>query len=428
MNPEPVPHPRPPGRAAASTLSIALLWATAACGSTAGQQTQLERVARDWCQTIRASQILPAYPLTEDIQPGDVFVVPLPIARQAELFDEKGFLPLDQRVVRLHGLPFDRFYGDAYWKGTYAGAPHDRPGWSEGSPAAPRAAFPSYTFSVQRSAGLALALPLSSVPVGLGLLGADRARGSVTLNDAYTYGVDVTSVAPLLAAWAEDPAVRETLMRVATDSSDEVFLRIVTQVFLVRTLDVTVSRLSSGSAGLDAGAAPEIALMDLSALDVDDPAAAVAAHRIAMEALEDRISGLDAGGGLRLAQASGRSISLRETFDRPLVVGYQAFDVKIFPSGDLSAPIPSFTTLASAAEGEPIEWSLEPLEVGLDMNSALLEAWLDGSDRNALALRQWLNENGLDESTVLTMDFVDGAAFAAQRRAAVRHFGLRGGR
>ena len=38
------------------------------------KQRALERVARDWCLTIRASQIIPVYPLDEDIQVGDVFV------------------------------------------------------------------------------------------------------------------------------------------------------------------------------------------------------------------------------------------------------------------------------------------------------------------------------------------------------------------
>jgi hypothetical protein len=33
--------------------------------------------------TIRASQVVPVYPLTEDLQPGEVFLVQLPVGRWA---------------------------------------------------------------------------------------------------------------------------------------------------------------------------------------------------------------------------------------------------------------------------------------------------------------------------------------------------------
>jgi hypothetical protein len=38
-------------------------------------EQQVRNVARDWCMTIRASQVIPVYPLTEDLQPGDIFLV-----------------------------------------------------------------------------------------------------------------------------------------------------------------------------------------------------------------------------------------------------------------------------------------------------------------------------------------------------------------
>jgi len=41
------------------------------CGGCASSETQVQKAARDWCMTIRGSQVIPVYPLTEDIQPGD---------------------------------------------------------------------------------------------------------------------------------------------------------------------------------------------------------------------------------------------------------------------------------------------------------------------------------------------------------------------
>src|SRR4051812_48669153 len=73
----------------------------AGCTTTATKNKQLEAVAKDWSMTIRASQVVPVYPLTEDLQPGDVFLVQLPVDRQQEAYKQKGFLPLDNLIARL---------------------------------------------------------------------------------------------------------------------------------------------------------------------------------------------------------------------------------------------------------------------------------------------------------------------------------------
>ena len=63
--------------------------------------------------------MIPVYPLTEDLQAGDVFLVQTPVQRQEEVYKESGFLPLDQMVTRLHSLDF------AFWY-------HKRPLWDIG--------------------------------------------------------------------------------------------------------------------------------------------------------------------------------------------------------------------------------------------------------------------------------------------------------
>jgi len=56
---------------------------------------------QDWSLSIRASQVIPVYPLTEDLQPGDVFLVQTPVEDQVKVYLAKGFLPLDNLVTRL---------------------------------------------------------------------------------------------------------------------------------------------------------------------------------------------------------------------------------------------------------------------------------------------------------------------------------------
>jgi hypothetical protein len=51
------------------------------------------------------------------------------------------------------------------------------------------------------------------------------------------------------------------------------------------------------------------------------------------------------GGSLRISAAGGNTVSMHETFPRPLVIGYLGFDVAILPGGVLGAPVPSRVTL-----------------------------------------------------------------------------------
>jgi hypothetical protein len=79
-------------------------------------------MAKDWCLTIRASQVIPIYPLSEDLEPGDVFLVTTPIQTQAEQYKENGFLPLDMHLVRLDGLDYEKFYRKSYGTTGHADA------------------------------------------------------------------------------------------------------------------------------------------------------------------------------------------------------------------------------------------------------------------------------------------------------------------
>jgi hypothetical protein len=78
-------------------------------------ERELEMVARRWCMTVRASQIIPIYPLNEDVQPGDVFVVETPAQRQASDYNKRGYLELEHLLVRLNpAASYPGFYSDGY--------------------------------------------------------------------------------------------------------------------------------------------------------------------------------------------------------------------------------------------------------------------------------------------------------------------------
>lgn len=375
-------------------------------GCAANPTKQLEREAKDWCLTIRASQVLPVYPLSEDIQPGDVFIVQKPLAQQTELYEKKGFLPLDQRVTRLNNLDYSKFYSDSYWAGDYSKTPHERPGSAIHSGvstivAAPRVAFPSYNFSIQRGEGLKLALPIEGIPLGLGLMGASQATGTVTLKDAYTYGIDCEDLARALYTWwKKSPDRRYMMMAIPKGEENPIYLRAVSRVYLVKSIDVSLTNLDIVGAGADVGLAPKLELPDLSKLKPHEVESSVSAYQKVLELLSGQLNNSAVetsvnksaveipGAAVRFNQASQRSVSMTQTFDRPLVFGYRGFDVQVYEDGTLSAPIPSFSVVSGSITKNdflhPVAWNPN------ELSKHYLE-WLK-KNNNFKSIKAWLKK------------------------------------
>ena len=314
-------------------------------------ENQMEDVAKNWCMTIRASQVIPVYPLTEDLQPGDVFLVQVPIQKQEQIYKDRGFLPLDQLMVRLNPLDYQQFYFDSYFKSYYEGNALDRP---EADPNSldrqfrkaplPMAAFPSYTFDVDTSTGVRVALPVKGIPVGMGLMNASSATGSITISDGMTYAIGTEEVRRSLHDWALDPAVRRMLRDLQLTTKGEVYLRVVTRVYMVGAVDVSLIRKKAGGAGVDAGEAPTVHLVNLRAgdandstakVDVNDTKAKAKAYQEILDELSSSMTSTLPGGSMRIAWASGNMVALKEKFPRLLAIGYLGFDVPISKDGSL---------------------------------------------------------------------------------------------
>jgi hypothetical protein len=261
------------------------------------RKTQLQQVARDWCLTITASQVMPVYPLTEDVQPGDVFLVPMSVEEQRQRFDDKGFLPLDHHVARLTPADYGEFYRDMFvvppgatsvefTRSLQRGAT-GQANWS----AAPAAGFPSYGFSVSRTGGLNVGVPLSGIPVGMSLLNANEAKGSVSIQKANTIGTDVVLLSDQLTDWAnahadyllpyarnvdapsssQPPPKWKLFGKRAPPPPPRAYLRMVSRIYVTGAVDVSVADASSGAAGLDVGKPRPVDLLTPSAPDsLDD--------------------------------------------------------------------------------------------------------------------------------------------------------------
>ena len=332
-----------------------ILLALAASGcARAVSDRELQRVARDWSMVIRASQIVPVYPLTEDLQPGDIFLVQVTVDEQAKAYRERGFLPLDNLIFRLDPRGYETFYRQSF----EAGDPqHPLPKhWLEpGKPAswtlAPNASFPTYAFSARRGGGFNVALPVQGIPVGLSLLGGDATQGTITIAEARTYGVDTISLYDDVRRWAEGN--RAFLQYYGGDPQRTNYVRVVSRVYITGRINVSLQSSKSSGATLSGGAAKPVDLVvpnagaDPQKNTLEAYTSNIAALNTLIAKALERVGGsnLAPGGTVKVVSASSGSISLAEDFARPLVIGYLGFDMAIGPGGLLGPPMPTHAVL-----------------------------------------------------------------------------------
>ena len=336
-------------------LIVWILLALSAMGcARAMSDRELKRVARDWSMVIRASQVLPVYPLTEDLQPGDIFLVQVTVEDQAKTYRERGFMPFENLLYRLDPRGYETFYRQSFEAGD---AQHPLPKfWLEpGKPAswtlAPNASFPTYSFSARRGGGFNVALPVQGIPVGLSLLGGDATQGTITIAEARTYGVDTISLYNDVRRWAE--ANRPFLQFFGGDAEKTNSIRVVSRVYITGRINVSLQGSKSSGLTASGGASKPVDLVVPNA-GTDPAKNTLEAYTSNIEKLNAMIAAameragggnLIPGGTVKVVSASSSSISLAEDFARPLVIGYLGFDMAIGPGGVLGPPIPTHTVL-----------------------------------------------------------------------------------
>lgn len=360
-------------------------------------EQNLESVAKDWSKTIRASQVIPVYPLTEDLQPGDVLLVSTPIENQVDLYNEKGFLPLDQHLVRLSTLKltdnntpddtkdFNFLYSNMYETEQFKGI---RPAFCNNNNnivELPLVGFPSYSFRVDNQKGLGLAIPIQGVPVAMGLMNATSATGTVTIENALAYGLDRISLENIVREWGEQN--KDYLKQYKPRGKDIFYLRIINRVYMVKDLNVSLiktNRFGAGAQGqipiekIQEQVAEILAAeppQDSNTLqDSDTPPSEIPTVR---EEVENLIAQELGNANIEVLSSTGRTIAMNTSFTRPLVIGYIGFDIPILKDGKLGSAISTLDQL----EGRPTISissfnnyklsSLVPLYVELDPNSPI---------------------------------------------------------
>jgi len=373
--------------------------------------SQLARNAKDWALLIRASQIIPVYPLTEDIQPGDVFIVRTSIEEQIKVYESSGFLPMDNLLVRLPLTTYSQFYAGLYNTETNAQPPgiwQTFDGSTNNWASAPRAAFPSYAFTIKKGIGLNLAVPIQGVPIALSIMGSSYAHGEVAISDSYTYGMDIYSAQAVVIDWASKNIAY--LANYSPSATGTNYLRVVNRVYLAGSVNISIFNDSSGGIGISGG--------DAKPLDVLNPSTNTDSNYTGLLATLDRIfNNALPGGTIKVAGASSRSLSMIETFPRPLVIGYIGFDLPILEHGMVGRPIATQLRLSRVpiAAGKTTTF-------GEDRNTESIRRWLEESSTNPLILREWLSQ--YRHTDVSLTEVLSSKENAALRQEIIVYFNL----
>src|SRR5687768_16327417 len=90
---------------------------------------------------------------------------------------------------------------------------------------------------------------------------------------------------------------------------------------------------------IDAGASKAISLFD--AGDTAGGANAAKDYASILSSLSQSVASATPSGNVTIASASSRGVAMNETFPRPLVIGYLAFDRAIDAEGRLGPPLPT---------------------------------------------------------------------------------------
>jgi hypothetical protein len=388
-------HPKTP-----CLLTVTLLIACLALLSMSGcVSTPPGYVAREWSTTMRELGITPVFPPREDVQVGDIYMAPtVPEAEKATL-DSKGYLPL--------GL----WVGAAKTKdvaATFYSKRNSFPATSKNDSSQPRTTnasvfndtdpqrlrlvgFPIFMSTTLTQGSLSGLIPTEAVGIIAAAGFTEGRRVNVSIPRAESYGLPAALVFDLITQGSESNAKGPRKWNVgnaggvdpqdidsyipaeqraslskdpAWQANKYAYLRIMTEVFYARELDISVE--SSRGLGVSLEAKPAASLSAAQAPPSEEKPAADTAttpakntegggaaatpsagtvqfqqptpQQIASELnrqLDTATQRTTPGVGARFVSAGNSGVGLRVTFERPIAIGYRGMLLRVSEDGSV---------------------------------------------------------------------------------------------
>jgi hypothetical protein len=224
--------------------------------------------------------------------------------------------------------------------------------------------FPEFSTVSFSQGDLAALIPIEAMMFGLNISQSSINRVSVKVPAAESYGLSIKDIYPKLIASAGSVTLNHDLLNTirfqfGTNDNKPVHVRVITEVFYARALDVTL--FSSQSFGLraqaDAVTPPSGTGTDTAApsapgptnFPVDASSTGTATGTAAVDNLRSRLGTTQTvpGGAVQFLGYSEQSIGLRRVFDRPIAIGFRGLILKVDPVsgsivtvGSTTGPVP----------------------------------------------------------------------------------------
>jgi len=383
-------------------------------------------VAKQWAVAFRELQLTPVFPPREDVQVGDVYVVPVAPEDEQKLFRTRGYLP---RGLWVHTLDLNRQVNSFYrerpsfpqtnierveifrqtWERIKDGSAEDVRRYTENFleyvdsvnkayPALPQptsktdlwatngdanrlriVGFPEFMSATFTQGDLSAFYPTDTGATNMQTMFSRAKSVTVKVPVAESYGLPMSIILPALRQQAQyDPSTARRLglspdvphspfdnvdVFLAADAKNRkvdangnviVRLRVATEVYYARVLDITIqARKADGAsfqytegtpeqraAAQEESSSPSAANSDVTdeVEETDSDLSAAAEQRAA--GLEARLAALERdkervpegglpGGSARVLSVSENHIGMRRVFDRPVAIGFRGFDFEV---------------------------------------------------------------------------------------------------
>jgi hypothetical protein len=319
-------------------------------------------VAAAWNESIGRLGIIPVYPPAEDVSVGDVWAI----------IADSDQTPLLGKAVRVDHIDLKKQILEAAQQPTFAetvepgtGTAYAKQDRYEAVPDASKAtliqlnltAFPGITINHAINAGTAAGAGASS------WFGAQRQQSQheeIRLKGTETYGMSPIDAIFILNSWCKDEktkmlcsdervrtilsfTVGDLVLKTRNKSyTSTIALQLVTRVFLAREIEQKRVDDSAKGGGVQVGAGPSqtASSQNPSAAPTNESSDAQRVGALAEGVTKTLAAGTAMGAKLSVVRSDGLDLSLRETFQRPVVFGYRAVTIRLPPSNPAEEAVP----------------------------------------------------------------------------------------
>ncbi|MBC7772504.1 MAG: hypothetical protein H7210_08430 [Pyrinomonadaceae bacterium] len=344
--------------------------------------------AREWSLTLREMQIVPVFPPREDVYVGDVYVVD---QDELKLFEEdfgashEGFLPISILAAHIPLQQDTSIFYNARPSFPRTDLSNDDPSnaaqpteeatdvYTRGDVSRLRiVGFPEFMSATITQGDIAAFIPTEAVNIGAaaGFTQSQQVKISVPVAESYAYpAAQAFKAAEAHLAESGINKVMGVDPALVGDGGVMGHLRLITEVYYTRVIDVSFFNSQSRGARVDAkiNAPPGLTAPEVPppaepppASPFDDPAPASAdvAPPDAASTAADLVSSLNTqldaamasqvpGGKIRFLSAGAYGVAMRRTFERPVAIGYRGLLIEVQRKGKDGIALVSKGTISS---------------------------------------------------------------------------------